>query len=214
MLTHRNLGSNNLQFTTSLRANLTDVALNFLPFYHIYGVMLTGGFLACGGTQVIMERFDLLQSLEMCERYGVTYYFAVPPIVLALANAPVDLSKLKTVKFIFSGAAPLPPGPARKLNEKTGVTVVQGYGLTEASPLTHAQPFPVMRLESIGMPVHNTDQKIMDIEIGTRELPVGEDGEIVVRGPQVMKGYWKAPQETARALRDGWLYTGDIRSRR
>lgn len=210
MLTHRNLGSNNLQFTTSLRVTLTDVALNFLPFYHIYGVMLTGGFLACGGTQVIMERFDLLQSLEMCERYGVTYYFAVPPIVLALANAPVDLSKLKTVKFIFSGAAPLPPGPARKLNEKTGVTVVQGYGLTEASPLTHAQPFPVMRLESIGMPVHNTDQKIMDIETGTRELPVGEDGEIVVRGPQVMKGYWKAPEETARALRDGWLYTGDI----
>ena len=210
LLTHRNLGVNNLQFTTALRINHMDVALNFLPFYHIYGVMLTGGFLSCGGTQVIMERFDLPQSLEMCERYGVTFYFAVPPIVLALANAPIDVSKLKTVRYIFSGAAPLPSGPAKKLTEKTGVAVVQGYGLTEASPLTHAQPFPITRLESIGLPIHNTEQKIMDIETGTRELPVGEDGEIVLRGPQVMQGYWKAPEETARALRDGWLYTGDI----
>ena len=210
MLTHKNLTVNNLQFITSLRPTSADVALNFLPFYHIYGVMLTGGFLACGGTQVIMERFDLLQSLALCEQYGVTFYFAVPPIILALANAPVDLSKLKSVKFIFSGAAPLPPEPAKKLNQKTGVTVVQGYGLTEGSPLTHAQPFPIMRLESVGLPVHNTEQKIVDIETGTLELPVGEDGELIIRGPQVMKGYWKAPEETARALRDGWLYTGDI----
>ncbi len=210
LLSHRNLTSNNLQFLMSLHLDASDVALNFLPFYHIYGVMLTGGFLAGGGTQVIMERFDLLQSLELCEQYNVTHYFAVPPIVLALANAPVDLTKLKKVKFIFSGAAPLPTGPAIKLHEKTGVIVVQGYGLTEASPLTHAQPFPVMRLESIGMPIHNTEQKIMDIETGTHELPVGEDGELVIRGPQVMQGYWKAPEETARALRDGWLYTGDI----
>src|SRR5438309_579311 len=140
MLTHRNLVSNNLQFTTALRTTFNDVALIFLPFYHIYGVMLTGGFLACGGTQIMMERFDLLQSLEMCEKHKVTYYFAVPPIVLALANAPIDLSKMKTVKYVFSGAAPLPLDPAYKLEQKTGIKVVQGYGMTEASPLTHAQP--------------------------------------------------------------------------
>src|SRR5258707_656171 len=140
MLSHRNLTSNNLQFTTVLQTDFTDVALLFLPFYHIYGVMLTGSFLACGGTQVLMERFDLLQSLEMSEKHGVTYYFAVPPIIVALANAPVDLSKLKTVKYVFSGAAPLPQDPTRRLIEKTGLQVVQGYGLTESSPLTHAQP--------------------------------------------------------------------------
>jgi long-chain acyl-CoA synthetase len=212
MLTHRNLVSNNLQFTTALRVNFTDVALLFLPFYHIYGVMLTGSFLACGATQIVMERFDLMQSLDLCEKHGVTYYFAVPPIVLALANAPVDLSKMKTVKYVFSGAAPLPMDPARKLQDKTGIVVVQGYGMTEASPLTHAQPGDpaLIRIDSVGMPVHNTEQKIVDIETGERELPLGEDGEIIIRGPQIMKGYWKAPEETARTLRNGWLYTGDI----
>src|SRR6202035_5906524 len=190
LLTHRNLTSNNLQFTTALGTNLTDVALIFLPFYHIYGVMLTGSFLACGGTQVIMERFDLLQSLELCEKHNVTYYFAVPPIILALANVPIDLSKLKTVKYIFSGAAPLPLDPARKLQEKTGIKIMQGYGLTEASPLTHSQPSDpaLIRLDSVGLPVHNTEQKIVDIETGEREMPVGEDGELIIRGPQVMQG--------------------------
>jgi long-chain acyl-CoA synthetase len=212
MLTHRNLLSNNLQFISALSIDANDAALLFLPFYHIYGVMLTGSFLACGGTQVMMERFDLLQSLDLCVEHNITYYFAVPPIVLALANAPVDLSKLKNVKFIFSGAAPLALEPARKLQEKTGVQVVQGYGLTEASPLTHSQPRQkaLQRLDSIGLPVHNSVQKIVDLETGKRELPIGEVGELLVRGPQVMKGYWKAPEETERALSDGWLHTGDV----
>jgi len=117
---------------------------------------------------------------------------------------------LKTVRFIFSGGAPLALEPARKLQEKTGVAVVQGYGMTEASPLTHSQPYPIVRMASVGMPVHNTEQKIVDIETGKRELPPGEDGEIVVRGPQIMKGYWKAPEETARVLHNGWFSTGDI----
>lgn len=212
MLTHRNLVANNLQFTMAVGPNLTDVALLFLPFYHIYGVMLTGSFLACGGTQVMMERFDFMQALELSEKHGVTYIFAVPPIIVALANAPFDTGKLKTVKYIVSGAAPLPSDPARKVQEKTGILVIQGYGLTEASPLTHAQPKDpaLVRLESVGLLTHNTRQKIVDIETGERELPVGEDGEICILGPQVMQGYLKAPEETARALRDGWLYTGDI----
>jgi len=213
MLSHSNLVSNNLQFTTALQTNATDVVLLFLPFYHIYGVMLTGSFLACGATQVMMERFDLIQSLELCEKHKVTYYFAVPPIIVALANAPVDLSKLKTVQYIFSGAAPLPPDPVIRLAEKTGgIHIVQGYGMTEASPLTHSQPkdAALVRAISVGLPTHNTEQKIVDIETGERELPPGEDGELIIRGPQVMQGYWKAPEATAQTLRNGWLFTGDI----
>jgi len=216
MLSHRNLATNHLQYTTAFQTSPTEVVLIFLPLYHIYGVILTGGFLTSGATQVLMERFDLLQSLELCEKHGVTYYPAVPPIILALANAPVDLSKMKTVKYIFSAAAPLPLDPARKLIEKlqgkSNAQLIQAYGMTEASPLTHAQPRDpsMVRIESVGMPVNNSEQKIVDIETGERELPVGEDGEIIIRGPQIMQGYWKAPAETANALRNGWLYTGDI----
>lgn len=212
MLSHRNLVSNNIQFTSSLQTSVTDTALLFLPFYHIYGIMLTGSFLACGATQIIMERFDLPVSLELCEKYSVTYYFAVPPIIVGLANAPVDLSKLKTVKYVFSGAAPLPLDPAHRLEEKTGLQVVQGYGMTESSPLTHTHPKnpALVRQNSVGLPTHNTEQKIVDIETGERELPLGEDGELIIRGPQVMQGYWKAPEATAQSLRNGWLYTGDI----
>jgi long-chain acyl-CoA synthetase len=212
MLSHRNLVANNLQFTTALQMSLSEVALIFLPFYHIYGVMLTGGLLACGGTQILMERFDLQQSLELVEKYGVTYYFLVPPIVVALANTSEDLSRLKKVKYIFSGAAPLPLDPSRRLTEKTGVPVVQGYGMTESSPLTHSQPkdTSLERLDSVGLPVNNTEQKVVDIETGTRELPMGKDGEIIIRGPQVMQGYWKSSESTAQSLRNGWLYTGDI----
>ena len=216
MLSHRNLATNHLQYTTAFQVTLSDVVLIFLPMYHIYGAVLTGACLTAGATQVLMERFDMLQALELCEKHGVTYFPAIPPIVLALANAPVDLSKLKTVKYIFSAAAPLPLDPARKLIEKlqgkSNAQLIQAYGMTEASPLTHAQPrdSALVRIESVGMPVNNTEQKIVDIETGERELPVGEDGEIIIRGPQTMQGYWKAPEETANALRNGWLYTGDI----
>ena len=110
----------------------------------------------------------------------------------------------------MNAAAPLPLAPARKLHERTGITIVQGYGLTESSPATHLSPLEPMRLDNVGLLVSNTEHKIMDIETGTRELTPGEDGEVVVRGPQIMQGYWKAPEETARVLRDGWLYTGDI----
>jgi long-chain acyl-CoA synthetase len=131
--------------------------------------------------------------------------------MLGLTNVP-DLSKLKSVKRMMNAAAPLPIEVARKLYDRTGIPIVQGYGLTESSPDTHFSPTGpgLMRLDSGGMLASNTEHKIVDIETGTRELAIGEDGEVVVRGPQVMLGYWKAPEETARVLRDGWLYTGDI----
>ncbi len=212
MLSHRNLATNHLQFLTAAGINASDTTLIFLPLYHIYGVLLTGSFLAAGATQVLMERFDLLKALQLCEKHGVTWFFAVPPIIMALANTSADLKQMRTVKYVMNAAAPLQLEPARKLQERAGVRIIQAYGLTETSPDTHLSPTSpdLVRLESVGLLAHNTEQKIVDIETGERELPVGEDGEIIVRGPQVMLGYWKAPEETARALRNGWLYTGDI----
>ena len=195
-LTHRNLVSNNLQFIAAMSLDADDVALLFLPFSHTYGIVLTGSFLACGGTQVLMEQFELMRSLELSARYGVTYYFVVPSVIQFLANAPVDLSKLKSVKYIFSAALPIRVEPARELQRQTGIPVIQGYGLTEASPLTHCQPREkaLQKLGSVGLPVHNTKQKIVDLKTGEYEVPRGEMGELLISGPQVMQGYWKAPE--------------------
>jgi long-chain acyl-CoA synthetase len=214
MLTHRNLVSNHLQFLTASRISEADTVLIFLPLYHIYGILLTAGLLVAGATQVIMERFDLAQSLDLCERYGVTWFPAVPPILQALTTLPADVldQKMKNVKYIMSAAAPLPQKVAQGIQDRLGVPIIQGYGLTESSPDSHLTPVDpqLSRTGSVGLPVHNTEQKVVDQETGERELPSGEDGEIIIRGPQVMRGYWKAPEETARALRNGWLYTGDI----
>jgi len=211
MLSHRNLVCNHLQFLAASGITASDATIIFLPMYHIYGILLTGSFLAAGATQVLLERFDLVKVLDLCEQHAITWFFAVPPVILALANTP-DLSQMRTVKYLMNAAAPLPQEAARKLSERTGIPIVQGYGLTESSPVTHFSPTApeLLRLDSVGVPVPNTQHKIMDAETGTQELPVGEDGEVVVSGPQVMQGYWKAPEETARALRQGWLFTGDI----
>ncbi|MBX5450249.1 class I adenylate-forming enzyme family protein [Thermogemmatispora sp.] len=213
MLSHRNLVCNHLQVVTAANLSPADATLIFLPLYHIYGVLLTGTFLIAGGRQILMERFDLDAALTLCEQQAVTWFFAVPPIVQALLNASDEqLAKLRTVKYLMSAAAPLAPELAIKLRERTGINVIQAYGLTEASPDTHFSPLDPahIRPASGGLPVYDTEQKIVDLETGERELPAGEDGEIIVRGPQVMLGYWKDPAETARVLRNGWLYTGDI----
>jgi long-chain acyl-CoA synthetase len=214
MLTHANLVANAIQAVSAGRLTERDVVLIFLPFYHIYGTMLMGSAVAAGATQVLMERFDLVQALTLAQRHKVTLLYAVPPVLLAFANYP-DLKKydLSALRYIMSGAAPLPPEVAKRVQEVAGVTVLQGYGLTEASPMTHMSPVDdpdLVRLESIGLAVCNQEEKVVDLETGTRELGANQIGELVIRGPQVMKGYWKAPEETARALRDGWLFTGDI----
>jgi acyl-CoA synthetase (AMP-forming)/AMP-acid ligase II len=212
MLSHHNLATNHLQFLTSSGINSSDATLIFVPFYHIYGVLLTGSFLAAGARQVIMDRFELEPVLDLCEKHGPTWLFAVPAMIQALANAPGELHQLKTVKYLMSAAAPLPPAPAYTLQERTGIRIIQAYGMTETCPITHLSPLDpeLIRMDSAGLPMNNTEQKIVDIETGEHELPVGEDGEIIIRGPQVMLGYWNAPEETAHTLRNGWIHTGDI----
>ncbi len=213
MLTHQNLVANAIQFISGGRITEQDSMLICLPFYHIYGVMLVNGALYSGATQVIMEAFDLELSLSLAQQYQVSLYYAVPPILLALADYPnlgaFDLSHLR---YIMVGAAPMAPEVARRLQEKAKVRIVQGYGLTEASPVTHLNPVDQgqIKLDSVGLSVANQEQKVVDPETGERDMEPGELGELIVKGPHVMQGYWKAPEETARAVRDGWLYTGDI----
>jgi len=213
MLTQYNLLTNHIQFISTGRITPQDTMIIFLPFYHIYGTMLMGSAIYAGATQVLMERFDLGECLTLIQRHKVTLCYVVPPILVMMANSPeVPQYDLSSLKFIFSGAAPLAPKVAKTVQELTGVRILQGYGLTEASPLTHSSPVDgdFARLESVGLPISDEEQKIVDIETGEKELGPEEVGELIVRGPHVMKGYWKNPEATRQALRNGWLYTGDI----
>lgn len=213
MLTHQNLVANNIQFISSGRITEQDTLLIFLPFYHIYGIMLLGGGLYAGATLVIMEAFDLERSLTLAQQYGVTLYYAVPPILVALDNYPaLSRFEFSRMRYIMVGAAPLAPDVGQRVQEKMRVTVLQGYGLTEASPVTHLNPVDQgrIKLDAVGIAVPNQEQKIVDLETGERELGAGEVGELLVKGPHIMKGYWKAPEETSRVLQNGWLATGDI----
>jgi len=213
MLTHRNLVRNYHQFVHNHRLGAEDAGLNFLPLYHIYGTMIMGGLILAGAKQVLMRRFDVEGALELVQRHRLTLFHTVPPALLAIAHHPKTESyDLSSLRYIMSGAAPLPPEVRRLAQQKTGCLTFMGYGLTETSPVTHMNPLEEewVREESIGLPVSDLEQKVVDIETGERELPIGEVGELIVRGPQIMQGYWNAPEETARALRGGWLHTGDI----
>jgi long-chain acyl-CoA synthetase len=211
MLTHRNLAINHEQWGSRLQLSPDDCYIIYQPLSHIYGVTMMGVSVRSGSKQILLERFDLETVVRLIEQHGVTWLFAVPPTLLTLANTPwLDRSHFRTVRYAFSAAAPLPPDVARRVEERFGFRIVQGYGLTEAGPATHQTPLDRIKPESSGPLLPDTELRVVDIETGEIDLPSGETGEIVVRGPQVMKGYWNAPEETARALRNGWLYTGDI----
>jgi len=212
MLTHANLTANQQQFFAAVPVRRDDVFLNVLPYFHIYALnLLMTGAISLGATQVIMPRFDMVEYCTLVERRRATVCFIVPPIVLGLAMSPeVEKHDFSSVRFFFSGAAPLAPDPAKRMIQRIGKPIIQGYGLTETSPVTHANPIEAAVLESIGRPVPGTEDKIVDLETGTKTLPNGEVGEICVRGPQVMKGYWNKPVDTADVIRDGWFHTGDV----
>jgi long-chain acyl-CoA synthetase len=214
MLTHRNLVVNNLQFVATIRMREADRLMLFLPLYHIYGAMLMGSAVCTGATLVMMERFEPSECMRLVAQHRVTLFFAVPPVLLLLSQWPeLKSHDVSSVRMIMVGAAPVAPELSRRFSELTGIPVVQGYGLTEAAPLTHLNPtydVALNVLDSCGLPAHDTEQKVVDLETGDRVLPAGEVGEICIRGPQVMQGYWKAPEATAACLRDGWLHTGDI----
>ena len=214
LLSHRAFVCNNLQFIAASQTTAEDRYLIFVPLYHIYGLMLMGAGLHAGACLVLMERFEPVECCRLVEIEGVTLVFAVPPVLTALLHHPqTPRVSWRRVRYIMVGAAPVAPDVSRRLRELTGVRVVQGYGLTEAGPVTHMNPFDddrLLTLDTAGLPVPDCEQKVVDLETGERELPPGEIGEICVRSPGLMLGYWNAPEATASALRDGWLYTGDI----
>jgi len=214
MISHKNLVTNNIQFVACIGMRESDRLMIFLPFYHIYGTMLMGAAVHTGATCVLMERFEPVECMQLVERHRVTLFFVVPPVILMLSNWP-DLAKydLSSLRLTMVGAAPVAPELSRRFRQLTGVPVLQGYGMTEASPLTHVNPVHDERLnvvDSAGLVAHDTQHRVVDIETGERVLEPGEIGEICIRGPQIMQGYWKAPEATAAALREGWYYSGDI----
>jgi long-chain acyl-CoA synthetase len=213
MLTHRNLVANHHQYVRAIGLGPDDAYIVYMPLSHIYGVAMMGSGILSGAKQILLERFDLETVTRLIAEHSVTWLFAVPPVLLTLANAErLGPAQFRTIKYIFSAAAPLPPDVARRVQERVGAPLVQGYGLTEASPATHNSPLEPgrIKLESGGVLMADTEHRIVDLETGDITLGPEQVGEIVVRGPQVMQGYWNAPEETGRVLRDGWLYTGDI----
>jgi long-chain acyl-CoA synthetase len=215
MLTHRNLLANALQFTAAIQAAPQDVFLTALPLSHIYGLttsMTTP--ISVGAEMVLLPKFEPAKAGEAIQRRKVTVFCGAPTMYqLLLANPDLASYNLSSIRVCISGAAPLPPQVQKQFMQVTGGFLAEGYGLTEASPVTHCSPVDRrlgLRVGSIGLPLPDTEPRIVDAETGQRTLGVGEVGELAVKGPQVMKGYWKNPQETAAVLHHGWLFTGDI----
>jgi long-chain acyl-CoA synthetase len=218
MLTHANLVTNAFQTEHWLSGGESrpEMMVAALPLFHIYAmtcVMISS--VLAGGTVILLPRFELGSALNAVRKYRPTMFHGVPTMYVAFNNAPkVERYGFKSLRVCMSGGAALPVEVRQKFEKLTGGRLVEGYGLTEASPVTHVNPPDgLAKAASIGFPIPGTEVRIVDLKTGARELPAGEEGEIAIRGPQVMKGYWNNPVETEQVLRDGWLYTGDIARR-
>jgi long-chain acyl-CoA synthetase len=215
MLTHYNLVSDVIQCVSwNVGAERgKERMLAVLPLFHVYGMTVTmNEAIYLAATIILLPRFQIDDTLEAIKAYQPTRFPGVPTMYIAIINHPrVKEYDISSIKVCSSGSAPLPVEALKRFEELTGGKISEGYGLTEASPVTHANPFSGQRkIGSIGLPRPDTDAKIVDLETGEKDLSPGEEGELCIRGPQVMKGYWNRPEETAKSLRNGWLYTGDI----
>jgi long-chain acyl-CoA synthetase len=214
MLSHRNLLANVVQ----LEAWVPDLRrgeerfLAILPFFHVFGMTVAMNLtLYTGCTAIIVPRFEIQEFLNLLKKTRPTLFPGVPSIFVAIVADPkVSSYDLSSIRLCITGSAPMPLEVLRRFEELTGCIIIEGYGLSEASPVTHANPIGARKVGSIGVALPDTDCRIVDLDLGVEEKPTGEVGELLVLGPQVMQGYWKLPQETTDTLREGWLYTGDI----
>ena len=214
MLTHKNLIANTMMCDAWMYKceKGQEIILGILPFFHVYG-MTTVLVLSImqQGKMVLLPKFDVEQALKTIDKQKPTLFPGAPTMYIGLLNHP-DLSKydLSSIKACLSGSAPLPLEVQEKFEALTGGRLVEGYGLTETSPVTHANPIWENRINgSIGLPWPNTEAAVLRSG-ETEVLPPGEVGEIAVKGPQVMKGYWNRPEDTAMTFNDGWFLTGDL----
>jgi long-chain acyl-CoA synthetase len=216
MLSHRNITSNARQATAwiSVIEDGKDSMLCALPFFHSYGMLaMNVGVLNAMKLIPVPNPRDLHMVLELIHKEHATIFPGVPRLYIAVNEHPqTPKFNLKSIKACVSGAAPLPLAVAKEFERVTeGGQLVEGYGLTECSPVTHANPFNGVRKPGhIGLPIPDTDVRIMSLDDPDQEMPTGEAGELCVKGPQVMLGYWKRPEETALMVRNGWLHSGDV----
>lgn len=223
MLSHRNLISNAWQLRAwSLARDGQERILAVLPFFHAYGLTVCAlAGVAMRASIHLHPRFETRATLQLIQRWKPTIFPAVPAMLAALNRVlrtwPADQPRpdLSCIRIVISGASALDPAVRDEFARHGAQGILEGYGLTEAGPVTHANPLVPenVRPGTIGVPLPDTDARIVDPITGEREMPVGEVGELIVRGPQVMLGYWRNPQETAQTLRQGWLYTGDLARR-
>jgi len=219
MLTHYNLVSNCVQvyeWTKSVTQRGKSTALSTLPLFHIYGIQICMNSYIYSGTTIALhpDPRDQKGLFEVIKLTHPSFFPGVPTMYMRLLERDdlEDYAKdLKSIKVCNSGAAPMPPEVLKEFEERTGAIIIEGYGMTEASPATHVNPLKGTRkIGSVGLALPNTDFRIVDIDDYTKILPQGESGEIIIKGPQVMKGYWNKPEETVNQLKGEWLLTGDI----
>jgi acyl-CoA synthetase (AMP-forming)/AMP-acid ligase II len=216
MLTHRNIATNLAQLQPALPTGPGDRILAVLPFFHIYGLTaLMNGPLRQGSTVVVLPRFDLETFLGAIEKHRITHLYVAPPIVLALAKHPaVEGYDLSSLRHVISAAAPLDGELARACARRLGLPPVgQAYGMTELSPGTHVVPYDAKNPPpgAVGRLIPSTEMRIVSLDDPAKDAAPGEPGEVLIRGPQVMKGYLGRPDATADMIdTEGWLHTGDV----
>jgi long-chain acyl-CoA synthetase len=215
MISHGNLSMQVQQIAAWFsRFNSNEIMLGALPFFHVFG-LTTAMNLAIfqGWGNILVPKPQPDDLLEAIRKFKPSFAPLVPTMYIGILNNPaIDKTDLTSIKGCFSGSSPLPLETIRDFENKTGAVIVEGFGLTEASPVTHVNPFAggKRKAGSIGIPISDTECRIVSLDDGKTDVPVGESGELLVRGPQVMKGYWNNPEDTANTLTDGWLHTGDI----